>query len=63
MKTRKQKLVAIWMKCRSCDEFWCMIHKTHAFECACPSLEWWDEHGIDPYKEGPTLPAVPRYDA
>lgn len=39
----------IWYRCEDCENFLCSIHGIHAHDCDCPSLEEWDEAGIDPY--------------
>jgi len=40
----------VWVPCHWCSEFWCVVHKMHAFECECPPIEDWPE-GADPYGE------------
>jgi len=40
---------AAWVRCPFCDEFWCVVHKMHAFECPCPPVEEWE---VDPYGAG-----------
>tara|TARA_B100000749_G_scaffold163541_1_gene125742 strand:- start:417 stop:650 length:234 start_codon:yes stop_codon:yes gene_type:complete len=27
-----------WIKCDGCDDWWCLAHDGHVFECACPSV-------------------------
>lgn len=39
--------MAAWQKC-DCGEFWCNIHRAHAFECACPPIDEWTQ---SPYSE------------
>jgi hypothetical protein len=39
----------VWRKCPLCDDYLCTLHKMHAYECSCPSIEEWAEQGIDPY--------------
>lgn len=41
-----------WVPCKCCDEFWCNLHRRHAFECDCPPIEEWT---VDPYSERPTV--------
>jgi hypothetical protein len=36
-----------WVKCGSCDGYWCQRHKMHVAECACPPVEEW---AWSPYK-------------
>ena len=39
-----------WIPCPGgCGEFWCTIHRMHAFECDCPPIEEWTS---DPYTTG-----------
>lgn len=39
-----------WVPCPGgCGEFWCRIHRQHAFECPCPAIEEWE---CDPYASG-----------
>jgi hypothetical protein len=40
-----------WRRCPDCDDWWCMIHMMHVYECPCPGLEDWLETGIDPYED------------
>lgn len=35
-----------WIPCPCCENFWCLAHDRHAFECACPPIEEWTR---DPY--------------
>lgn len=42
-----------WIPCPYCDEFWCTIHRRHAFECECPAIEEWN---CDPYTNGRSNP-------
>jgi hypothetical protein len=42
-----------WVRCESCEDFYCTIHELHAFECDCPPLEVWLEAGQDPYEDVP----------
>jgi len=39
----------LWIPCRSCDEYWCVKHEKHVFECDCPPIEEWVEKGTNPY--------------
>ena len=27
-----------WMRCESCQDFWCLAHEEHVFECSCPTI-------------------------
>jgi hypothetical protein len=36
----------IWIKCKSCEDYICTVHKKHVHECACPGVE---EMERDPY--------------
>lgn len=38
-----------WVKCPSCDDFFCSIHRAHAYDCKCPAIDKWK---VDPYSEG-----------
>lgn len=44
-----------WIKCDSCDDYWCTQHEEHAYDCRCPGIEEWYEEGLDPY-EGDDFP-------
>ena len=37
------------VRCPDCDDFFCVLHDTHAYDCECPSPEELLEEGIDPY--------------
>ena len=39
-----------WIPCDACQDWWCLIHDAHVFECPCPPLDEWAE---DPYLERP----------
>ncbi len=39
-----------WIPCPDCDNFLCSIHRLHAHECECPSIEEWGD--VDPYSAG-----------
>lgn len=42
----------VWVKCPGgCDDYWCTLHKAHAWECECPDLEGFLEAGAWPYAE------------
>jgi predicted component of type VI protein secretion system len=47
----KSKLPA-WVRCPACDDFICTIHKKHAHDCRCASIDTWARRGLDPYSEG-----------
>jgi hypothetical protein len=34
---------AIWIHCRDCSDYWCVKHKTHAYDCSCPPIEHWSK--------------------
>ena len=39
-----------WVRCQSCNGYWCLIHGQHAETCPCPELsQWW---GRSPYARG-----------
>ena len=40
-----------WIKCEACEDFWCIEHQEHAYDCPCPSIEVWMEAGVNPYVE------------
>lgn len=42
-------MVPAWVQCECCDDFLCSIHGGHVFECDCPGIDAWAEHGIYPY--------------
>ena len=46
------KTLPAWVECQCCDEFWCLIHGTHAFECECPAIDEWEET-VYPYSNMP----------
>jgi DNA-binding transcriptional regulator YiaG len=35
--------MGLWVPCDGCEEFFCTIHRRHAYECACRSAEM-DRH-------------------
>lgn len=35
-----------WIKCDSCDDYFCTVHLMHVADCPCPPIEEWD---TDPY--------------
>ena len=39
----------VWVRCLTCEEYWCVRHQSHASDCVCPPIEEWIEHGGDPY--------------
>lgn len=41
-----------WIKCDTCDEFFCTLHDCHAYECDCPDIDAWTKKGVYPYLEG-----------
>lgn len=40
-----------WVQCESCEDFVCVVHGLHVWECDCPPIEWWAENDADPYSE------------
>lgn len=36
-----QGRTAAWIKCDSCEDYICTIHRTHAHDCDCPPIEEW----------------------
>lgn len=47
-----------WVRCQSCDGYWCLIHREHAESCPCPPVEEWP---VSPYEDGSQAraPVVP----
>ena len=41
-------MTAAWVPCPCCQEYWCMRHGCHAFECECPAIQEWT---TDPYSD------------
>lgn len=41
-----------WIPCPGCDDFWCVIHEKHAYDCKCPSIDSWAARGLSPYLHG-----------
>ncbi len=39
-----------WIRCQSCEGYWCLIHGEHAETCPCPPVEQWV--GLTPYQRG-----------
>lgn len=42
-----------WIPCPYCEDYWCIIHEKHAFECDCPDLEECEAQGWNPYLQLP----------
>jgi len=42
-------MAATWVPCPSCEDYWCVVHKKHVYDCECPPLEEWVETDRDPY--------------
>jgi hypothetical protein len=40
-----------WVPC-VCDEWFCLMHRLHVFECDCPPIEEW---AVNPYRCQPSL--------
>ena len=40
---------ALWIPCDSCEEYWCVTHQMHAFECPCPEVDevFWPYHVVE----------------
>lgn len=38
-----------WVPCEMCQDLWCLIHKAHVHDCACPPITAWIEAGKWPY--------------
>jgi len=36
-------MAATWVLCPSCEEYWCVTHKKHTYDCECPPLEEWKD--------------------
>ncbi len=32
---------APWIRCHHCEDFWCLVHRIHVFECSCSPVEEW----------------------
>jgi hypothetical protein len=32
-------LDGVWIKCRNCDDFFCVVHDMHVYDCPCPPIE------------------------
>ena len=47
-----KKKVPAWIQCPNCEDYWCTIHKAHAFECSCPDVYTCVMDGWNPYVEG-----------
>ena len=30
-----------WTRCECCEDFWCNIHRKHAYDCKCPPIDEW----------------------
>jgi len=42
-----------WIQCPDYDDYWCTIHKKHAYDCDCPDIDTWiTKKGITPYEKG-----------
>jgi hypothetical protein len=48
-KTKSKRVYPAWVKCPSCEDFYCSIHNCHAYDCSCPAIEKWKK---DPYSVG-----------
>ena len=33
-----------WVRCEACDDWWCILHWAHAWECECPPVDEWEGH-------------------
>ena len=51
---RRSPTYAAWIRCPSCEDFWCTIHRQHVYDCACPPIEEWMSR--DPYASGGRRP-------
>lgn len=40
-----------WVRCETCDDFWCAYHGLHAYDCRCPAIDEWAAIGLDPYSD------------
>ena len=38
-----------WVPCDGCEDFWCLIHGSHAYDCSCPEFDDWV---LEPYAPG-----------
>jgi hypothetical protein len=50
-KKRKDLVDGAWIKCEGCGDWWCTVHKQHAYDCDCPPIDEWVEAGKWPYRE------------
>jgi len=41
MKNKKNDLKIKWILCESCEDWFCIIHNTHVYECDCLPIEDW----------------------
>ena len=32
----------VWIRCPECEDFWCLEHQDHAYDCECPPVEEWE---------------------
>ena len=47
---RPKKEYPAWVRCPSCDDFYCSNHRAHVYDCECPGVDEWG--GVDPYRSG-----------
>jgi hypothetical protein len=46
-----------WTPCLDrCGDYWCNVHRQHAFECPCPPVDEWP---TDPYADPDPHPEAP----
>jgi hypothetical protein len=41
----------VWVKCRHCENYWCLIHSQHVWDCPCPPIEAWNDSPYEPAPE------------
>jgi hypothetical protein len=44
-------MTAAWVPCPCCEDYLCLIHNQHVYNCPCPPIEEWKEN---PYGDEPT---------
>jgi hypothetical protein len=56
--------IVTWVPCDCCGDYLCNYHDAeHAFECDCPAIDQWAEHGLNPYFEEPFAKVAAFLDA
>ena len=47
-----QSTDARWVECLWCEDFWCVFHHMHAWECSRPDIDSFAVMNINPYFDG-----------